>query len=99
MIITPRELLKYAELRDSLVTERASTHPTYASASLDELVSDVRSAAVTAHALATDIVAEFGISESSVLRPDGAFRTGRLIAYIRDPYEPWADSLGLRSQD
>jgi hypothetical protein len=86
---------KYQSVRDSLVLKGAQTHPTYASASLGELVSNLSTAVVTAYALAADILAEFGVSEPSILGPDGTINAGRLIDYRRQVYEPWAGAHGL----
>jgi len=50
---------------------------------------------VTAHALAADILGEFGISEPSILRPDGSLNVQRLNAQGRQTVEPWARARDL----
>ena len=74
---------------------RRAAHPVPCSASLDELVSDILSVVVTAHALAADILGEFGISEPSILRPDGSLNVQRLNAQRRQTVEPWARARDL----
>jgi hypothetical protein len=85
----------YDPVTDSLLLRGVQTHPATCSASPDELVSDILSVVVTAHALAADILGEFGISEPSILRPDGSLNVQRLNAQRRQTVEPWARARDL----
>jgi hypothetical protein len=69
--------------------------PAYGSASLDELVADLRSVVRTGYALAADVLGEFGVSEPIILRPDGSLNVDRLHWHRKPPLESWAQANGL----
>lgn len=84
---------EYFDIPESRVLN--STHSVETSASLDELVSDVRFAVITAHALAADILGEFGIPEPNTLRPDGNIDVRHVVRKHRIHVEPWVTERNL----
>ncbi|WP_280363629.1 AlbA family DNA-binding domain-containing protein [Nocardia abscessus] len=63
----------------------------------DELVTDIAAVIISAYAVACDVLAEFGIAEPCVLKPDGTLATGRIVdAGLRTEVEHWADQPGAQ---
>jgi hypothetical protein len=91
------ELTEYDPVDSSLALSTQS-RPAYGSASLDELVTDLRVVVRTAYALAADVLGEFGVSEPIILRPDGLLDVDRLFWYRKPPLESWAQANGLVSR-
>lgn len=95
-LIPQRDETTYYPPEPSLELNGKQTHASSVSASLDELTStDPRAAIATAHALASDILGEFGIIEPMMLRPDGSIALAHVVQPLRDILTRWGTSLGV----
>ena len=103
-IIAPERLPKryledsvdYFQPEGSLVLGGRQTHTASVSASLDELTAQsLRATVTTAHALAADILGEFGVIEPMLLRPDGSLRLTNVSSPLMGSLRQWGPSRGL----
>ncbi|MFN3006621.1 helix-turn-helix domain-containing protein [Mycolicibacterium wolinskyi] len=97
---TPKRYLEdsvdYFQPEGSLVLSGRQTHAASVSASLDELTAQTpRATVIAAHALAADILGEFGVVEPMLLRPDGSLRLTNASSPLMENLQQWGLSRGL----
>ncbi|WP_197515187.1 helix-turn-helix domain-containing protein [Mycobacterium sp. 1245805.9] len=95
-LIAGRTDTTYYPPEDSLVLSGNQTRPAALTASLEELTSVSPEAAVVAsHALAADILGEFGIVEPMILRPDGSLDVKNVSFPLNEVLNRWGSSHNM----
>jgi hypothetical protein len=75
--------------------ERTDTAPVHATSTLDALAGDAAQLQACARRIASDLLADFGHVETTMLKPDGRILSVRLDAQARTNLECWMREAGL----
>jgi len=75
--------------------ERTDTEPVHATSTLDALASDGAQLLLCARRVASDLIADFGHNETTMLKPDRRILSARLDAVAWANLEHWMRTAGL----
>lgn len=75
--------------------ERTDTAPVHATSTLDALASNVARLQACARRIASDLLADLGYVETTLLKPDSKILSGRLDPAARQDLELWMRGAGL----
>lgn len=75
--------------------ERTSTEPVHATSTLEALAGDGAQLQACARRIASDLVADLGFVETTLLKPDGTILSARLDPQARLSLEAWMREAGL----
>jgi hypothetical protein len=75
--------------------ERTDTEPVHATSTLDALAGDAAQLQACARRIASDLVADLGHVETTMLKPDGRILSARLDPQARTNLECWMREVGL----
>jgi len=75
--------------------ERTDTAPVHSTSTLDSLASDPVQLQACARRIASDLLADFGHVETTLLKPDGKILSARLDSKARESLELWMRDAGL----
>jgi hypothetical protein len=75
--------------------ERTETAPVHATSTLDALANNAAQLQACARRIASDLLADFGHVETTLLKPDGKILSGRLDPEARANLELWMRDAGL----
>lgn len=76
--------------------ERTDTAPVHVTSTLDALANNAAQLLACARRIASDLLADLGHVETTLLKPDGKILTGRLDPAARENLEHWMRDAGLR---
>lgn len=76
-------------------TERTDTAPVHATSTLDALAGDAAQLQACARRIASDLLADLGHAETTLLKPDGIILSARLDPAARANLERWMREAGL----
>lgn len=95
-LIAGRDDTAYYPPEDSLELSGSQTRPVSLTASLEELTSvSPKASVVASHALAADILGEFGIAEPMILRPDGTLNVADVSFPLNHILQRWGSSHSM----
>lgn len=75
--------------------ERTDTAPVHATSTLDALAGDATQLQACARRIASDLLADLGHVETTMLKPDGSILSARLDTQARANLESWMREAGL----
>jgi hypothetical protein len=75
--------------------ERTDTGPVHATSTLDALASNAAQLQACARRIASDLLADLGHVETTLLKPDGKIVSARLDRAARENVELWMRDAGL----
>ena len=75
--------------------ERTNTEPVHATSTLDALAGDAAQLLSCARRIAADLLADFGHTETTMLKPDRRILSGRLDPGAQANIEQWMRAMGL----
>ncbi|WP_194903948.1 AlbA family DNA-binding domain-containing protein [Catenulispora rubra] len=75
--------------------QRTDTEPVHATSTLEALAADAAQLLSCARRIASDLVADFGCVETTMLKPDGQILSGRLDPQAKAAIEHWMRNAGL----
>jgi hypothetical protein len=75
--------------------ERTDTAPVHATSTLDALANDAAQLQACARRIASDLLADLGHVETTLLKPNGKILSGRLDPAARENLERWMRDAGL----
>ena len=79
--------------------ERTDTSPVHATSTLDSLASDPAQLQACARRIASNLFADLGHVETTLLKPDGKILSERLDSKARENIELWMRAAGLPVQE